>query len=238
MMISFAMPAATRDKPMRYFVCSTVVCLIVSIFLVQEARGQGQVSQASQPLAPHKSLQLTARVMGQDYCRTPSEESQLDMKLKMSLKNISNTTVIVHRFANAVNRVVLSRSLEKAESGKYVYDQFSTWMGFPFVEENDMQQPSRTFQFITLKPGESFDYEYPETVDLRVTESGGRTKRLSPGRYFMIVKIQTWMWEMEKLKQLEQRWAQYGSLFHWDVISEPLAISVEKTPSTLAACKY
>lgn len=235
----FAKPAATTNKTMRYFLWSAVFCLIVAVSVVDEAATsvRGQTSYA-QVRALHRSLELTGSVIGEEYCRnTAMQRFQLGLKLKLSLKNTSAATIIVSRFANPINRVVLSKSLKKAKSGDYVYDEISTLMSLPWPEQNDAQQLSPTVEFVTLKPGESFDYKYPQSIDITLSDANDLSVRVSPGRYLLKVKIQTSLWDTEKIKALEQRWAQYGSLWYWDITSQPLAISIEKPSSTTTTCK-
>lgn len=233
--------AATINKLMRYFLCFAVFLLLISLFLVQNtatsAAVPGQSSKAQGPAVP-RSMQLTATAITEEYCRnTATQEAQLFLALKLSVKNSSEKTLIVSRFANAINRVVLSKSLKKAKSEDYVYDERTTFMRVPLLRQIDIQQVSPTLEFVTLKPSESFDYEYPPSTDITLTESSGRTQRFSPGSYFMQVKIRTWQWDSEKIRPLEQLWAQYGSLWYKDITSEPFAISIEKPASTLTACK-
>lgn len=183
-------------------------------------------------------MQLTASVIGQEYCRnTETQETKLNLKFKLSVRNIGDAPLIVSRFANAINRVVLSKSLKQAQSGVYIYDESSTLMRLPWPGTNDAQDLASTDNlFVTLKPGESFDYEYPQSRDITLTESGGRAERFTPGQYFLKVKTQTWQWDPEKIKGLEQRWAQSGSLFYWDITSEPLAITIMRLKA-LDPCK-
>ena len=211
------------------------------VFLVQNTATSGVVegqSAHAQVSAASRSMQLTASVIGQGYCRnTATQEAKLDLKLKLSVKNTSDATLIVCRYCNSIFRVVLSKSLQKANSGDYAYDQHSTVGHLPFPESNDAQLLSpRDGVFVTLKPGESFDYEYPQSVDITLTGAGDRSLRVSPGRYLLQVQIETWDWDAERRKMLEQRLAQSGSLWSSNIASEPLAISIEK-PKVTPACK-
>ena len=224
-------------KVRRYFLCLAVSWLIIGGFLSHDTATSGVVrGQSSQ--AQVRALQLTATVIGQEYCRnTALQRSQMALNLKLSVKNVSNATLLVCRYCNSIHRVVLSQSLKKADSGEYAYDQKSTVRHLPFPESNDSEllAPAGGV-FVTLKPGESFDYPYPQSVDVTLTDAADQSLRVVPGQYYLQVKIETWDWDREKRKLLEQRWAQTGSLFYWDVASEPLAISIEKPKST-TACK-
>jgi len=163
----------------------------------------------------------------------------MDLKLKLSVKNTSDATLLVCRYCNSIHRVVLSKSFKKARSGDYAYDQHCTVGHLPFPEINDTQLLSPADGlFVTLRPGESFDYQYPQSVDITLTDADDRSLRLSSGLYVLQVKIETWDWEEERFKMLEQRWAQYGSLWYWNIASEPLVISIEKPKSTPKRCEY
>lgn len=236
-MQKFVRTAATSNKPLRYFFCSAVCWLLVGAFVTQDTATSGVVrGQSSQ--AQVRALQLTATVIGQEYCRdTAMRRSQMDLKLKLSVKNISNETVLVCRFCNSIQRVVLSKSLKKAKAGDYAYDQHSTVGHLPFPKIDDTQLLSpESGLFVILRPGESFDYEYPQPVNITLTDAGDRSLRVSPGQYLLQVKIETWDWDTERRKMLEQRLAQSGSLFYRNVASEPLAITIEK-PTSPAVCK-
>jgi hypothetical protein len=206
----FARTAAATGKLRRYSLCSAVFWLILSVFLVQNTATSGAGrSQSSQTQVPaiHRSLQLTATVISQEYCRnTEMQRSQMDLKLKLSLKNIGNATLIFCRYCNGINRVVLSKSLKKAKSGDYIYDQHSTFMRMPWLEKDGIQV-SPTLEFVTLEPGESFDYEYPQSADITLTDADNPSQDVPPARYLMYVKIQIWQWDSDLIKPLEQRWA-------------------------------
>lgn len=235
-------PRAVISKARKYFLCSAVFWLLAGVLLVQNTATsgavQGQFARA-QVGAASRSMQVTASVIGQGYCRnTVTQEAKLDLKLKLSVKNTSDATLIVCRYCNSIQRVVLSKSLKNANSGDYVYDQHSTVGHLPFPEIDDTQLLSpEAGLFVTLKPGESFAYEYPQSVDITLTDAGDRSSRVSPGRYLLQVKIETWDWDGERRKMLEQRLAQSGSLWSSNIASEPLAISIEKPESTIAPCK-
>lgn len=216
--------------------------LLAGVLLVKNTATSGAVQNQSAPAqvrAASRAVQLTSSVIGQEYCRnTATQEAKLNLKLKLSVRNIGDATLLVCRYCNSIHRVVLSNSLKKAEAGDYAYDQHSTVGHLPFPKITDTQLLSpEAGLFVTLKPGESFDYEYPQPIDITLTDAGNRSLRVSPGRYLLQVKIETWDWDMERRKMLEQRLAQSGSLFYRDVASEPLAISIEKPESTIAPCK-
>ena len=238
----FAKPAATTNKLMRYYLCLAVSCLLVGVFLVQNTASSGALrsqSRQTQVRAAPRSLQLTTTLVAQEYCRNRvTKESQLDLTLKLSVKNISNVTLLICRYCNSIFRVVLSKSLRKAESGNYAYDQRSTMSHFPFPEGSDADQLSPEHGlFVTLKPGETFDYEYPQRIDITLTDADDPSENVSPGQYLLQVKIETWDWDEERFKTLEQRWAKYGSLWYWNIASEPLDISIEKPKSITTICK-
>ena len=239
-MKTFARLAVTTNELTKYVLRSAVFWLILGILLVQNTATSGAGTNQSsdgQARAVRRSLQLTTSVVAQEYCRNAAQRSQMDLTLQMTLKNTGDKTLIVGRYANAINRVVLSNTRTNGKSGKYVYDEISTLMRLPWLEQNDIQQVSPTVEFVTLKPGESFDYQYPQNIDITLTDSSDPSQTVSPGKYLMKVKIQTWQWDTEKIKSLEQRWAQIGMLYYWDLTSEPLTISIEKPSPTVSACK-
>lgn len=237
----FARPAATSNRPLRYFLCVAVSWLLVGVFVAPDTATGGVVrgqSPQAEVRAAHRSLQLTATVIGQEYCSdTAMRRSQMELKLKLTVKNISGATLLVCRYCNSIRRVVLSKSLKKAESGDYAYNQYSTVGHLPFPEMNDSQLLSpEAGLFVTLKPGESFDYEYPQSVGITLTDAGDRSVDVSPGQYLLQVKIETWDWDLERAKMLHQRLAQSGSLFYRDIASKPLAVSILRLKA-LDPCK-
>lgn len=241
MTVRFARRAATTNKLRRYFLCSAVSCLLVGVFLVQDTatsrvvRGQ---SSRVQKRAVLRSPQLTATVISQEYCRNSvTQESQLYLKLKLSLKNTSDATLIIHRFTTGIHRLVLSKSLKKAKSGDYAYQQHATIGYFPLSSQVNTQQLSPVVEFFTLKPGESFDYEYPQSADITLTNADDPSHNLSTGRYLMQIQMKTWPWNEKILNELGQRWAQIGVLWSRDIASEPFAISIEKPSLTAPVCK-
>jgi hypothetical protein len=160
------------------------------------------------------------------------------LQLKLSLQNTGDVALIVPRYSNAIYRVVLSKNLDKAQSGDYTYDVHSTLMRLPGTEKNDFTtQLSPTNEFVILKPNETFDYEYPQGIEIALNDPDDARHRLSSGRYFLQVKIQTWPWDREKIDLLQKRWAQYGHLWYQDIASEPVALSIEKRLSNLTVCK-
>ena len=215
--------------------------LLAGVLLVQNTATSGAVQSQSahaQVPAASRSLQLTASVIGQEYCRNGAmQRSQVNLKLKLSVRNTGNETLLVCRFCNSIFRVVLSKTLKQAEAGDYAYDQQSTVGHLPFPKIDDTQLLSaEAGLFVILKPGESFAYEYPQPVDITLSDAADRSLRVSPGQYLLQVKIETWDWDVERRKTLEQRLAQSGSLWSANIVSEPLAISIDN-PKIIQACK-
>lgn len=187
------------------------------------------------------AVRLITSVASQQYCTkaidSQTGDPQLRLRLKLRVTNVSQEGLIIPRYGAATFGVVLSESLRDAEAQHYAYDSYSVLRKFRLAEPDfPMVAPPKEF-FAVLKPDEYYDYEYSQQIDISLTDPGNQEWGLRSGNYLLQIRIQTWSWDGEKAKELQQRWAKYGYLWHYDVKSEPLHIRVEKPKTLKATCQ-
>lgn len=186
-----------------------------------------------------ETVQLSALIASQQYCFQPVDNRRLDetlrLKLRLRVTNVSDETLVIHRYGHAVFNVRLSETLAKARAKNYAYETHATLMRS--LEQRQFDDAAPTNEFRVLRPNESFEYEYPEQIDITVQDGLQPEQNLNSGNYFLQVKTQTWAWETKKAAELQRRWARYGYFWFYDITSLPLPLRIEKPPSITSVCQ-
>lgn len=188
-----------------------------------------------------ETVQLTTRVLNQQYCTQivdpQNRYTKLRLKLKLTLRNLSNEPLIIHRYGGHIYRVLLSKSLAKAQAKRHLYDeQFSIIQPYLFTHR-DFPEATPTDEFLILKPNEFHEYEYESAIDISLTDLAEPAQKLRHGDYLLEIKIETWQWPIEKAEELQQRWAKYGYFWYYDVKSLPMPLRIEKQNLTTDICQ-
>lgn len=219
--------------------CGIAVCAAFHEVAAQTQAGAPDSRNEKRKVS--ETVQLTTKIVSQQYCAQVIEpqhqETQLMLWLKLTLKNVSNESLIVPRYANNIYNVFLSRSLAQAQAKRYVYDAHYSFMRLDSFTRREFTEAAPTDEFIILMPGEFHEYEYKSGIDISLTNLDEPPRNLRPGDYFLEVKIATWQWRVEQLEELQQRWASYGYLWGYDVKSLPMPIRVEKQSSPPPICQ-
>lgn len=204
--------------------------------------GQGQGASPvwhDQARESSPRVQLTMKIVSQQYCKQvvgQQHETQLRLKLKLVLRNVSSEPLIIHRYSASIFRVVLSKSLRKAEAKTYAYDANYSLMR-SLSGERDFSDSSPKNEFIVLKPNEFHQYEYDQQTEISLTDLGNPKWRLPSRDYFLQINIETWSWALAKAEELQQRWAKYGYFWYSDAKSEPLPLRIEQPTSMTTKCE-
>jgi hypothetical protein len=196
------------------------MCVLTSVLFVFSACSFLPVLQvvAKNRRTQRDSLQLTTRIMGQQYCR-----GQLRMALQLKYTNIGNQTLILFKESTAVSQALVSLNLEDAKAERYEQDlQFTNNV---ISEERLRVDKVPGPDFVTLDPGSSFVAD--SKVIIFTAEATIGSHGLTSGRYMLQLKVQTW-YETEKLaSQLRKSWKKTGVLWTADVTSMPMPFIVE-----------
>ena len=187
-----------------------------------------------------ETVKLSADIIDRRQCiqvlGDGARDELLRLQLRFRITNVSADPIIIHRYAHGVFNVRLGKTPAELRAEHFVYDARSTFMPLSRISTRDFNEVSLTDEFRVLKPKESFEYEYPENVDITVVESTTGSQTLPAGEYYLQTKVATWMWEVEKAQRLQQQWAKHGQFFYSNVTSEPIALRVDRAGTTTARC--
>ena len=190
--------------------------------------GASQLSTATSEgqIAPDQpsSLQVTARIIKQDYCVGDSELDGVRLRLKLIYTNKTKEPVIVEKGGPLVPRIMVSRSIAEASANRFEVNASQT----EFTTGGDKcyggARPNKCF--VVLAPGASYETEVgirAFVVKENVREIVGVMKA---GPRVLQVQVLPWISSKEMAKKLQTRWAKYGSLWLQPLITAPTPFEV------------
>lgn len=145
-------------------------------------------------------------------------------KVRLTFKNVGGVPVILDKRSFLVGSMV-SRDLEAAAAKQYQATIRYFDDGAYFNVD-----PSNMSTFVVLKPGEV--YEKVDGVgSFFIDDQAPAPKgRLSPGTYFLQIKVSTWSYFADS-EPFRERWKDKGILWLELMTSEPMPFTAEKNPS-------
>ena len=217
-----------------------ILVLLTACAGQQLAAAGTRAHQRSEKQKVSQTVKLTAEIIGRQQCiqvlGDGSRDELLRLKLRYRITNVSSEPVVIHGYSHAAFNVRLSRTAAEMLANNFVYDARSTFMRPSRVWMREFNEPAPSDEFRVLKPNESFEYQYPENVDITVSDSTDASENLPAGEYFLQTRVATWMWENEIAERLQQQWSKYGYFFYYHVASEPIALAIDKSGTATAHC--
>ena len=203
----------------------------------KDAIGQSQ----TEGLKLRRTVLLNARIVEQHYCTqiidSHTRYPKLRLKVEFAFRNAGIRPLIIHKYANEIYQVLLSKTTANARAGRYAYDEHSSLMPAERLFPRDFPETAPTDEFEIVKPKETYDYQYAQEIDISLRDLGDSKWRLRPGDYFLQFIIQMWPWETEKARQLERHWAKYGDFWYYDIKSEPMPLKIERPSHVTMPCQ-
>lgn len=194
---------------------------------------------------PAETIELTSKVIKQQYCLQYLDEQTQYAKLRLDLqlesKNVSNRTLIIPRYKGGVVRTVLAKNADALKKSHYVYESRATLRAalkpLDAGHSEFLKAEPPAWLFKILSPNASHSYTPDQLITIDLEDLGDDKRRLQDGDYVLQINIQTWSWDYETAKQLRLRWAKHGDLWYENLMSEPLAVSIRKPDNIATRCK-
>src|ERR1044072_6670957 len=140
--------------------------------------------------------------------------------LRLTFVNSGSETLIFYRYGPLIARQVVSKDLNSLLKGKYEHDVSPMLTGL--VPPEVYAHPSEEY-FAILKPGES--YATTKEAHLFINDGPKSDFKLKAGRRFLRLQVATWFADPARAHELSQRWN--GTLWYWDVVSEPMEFTIK-----------
>ncbi len=182
------------------------------------------------------TLELTASPLSNRYCEGDAEVFVSQITLQLNFRNSSGVPVILDKKSVLIVRHVAARTADGALRGDYEYE-----LDLEYMWPNDMwpQKPyigrRPSGRFVVLQPGQAYDSKTLVAVVVRRSGMGEIAGTVPPGDHFLQVKVATWLHGDELAERIAKRWSKYGFLHSEQVLSRPMAFSVEE-PNRLERC--
>lgn len=161
---------------------------------------------------------LRTEAISQAYC----SPDNLRVHLRFTFFNSGSETLILYRYGPVISRYLVSKDLDSMAKEKYEYDvsPMLTVKMPPKVEQKLDDE-----LFVVLKPGEVFALE--RDVSLRINGADSDSRLKPGGNYVMRLRVATWFTDLSLARELAQRWRETGTLWYFDVVSEPMQFTIK-----------
>lgn len=204
-----------------------VIALLVTAFVwLTPAPVNGQVKPAK-PL-----LELTAEILGQNYCVASSGLITLELNLKVRYRNAGSRKLILYRGHD----LFYQTRIRSATPGAEPYEVLFLNSRFFDQEFESIDQPVPGKVFVTLSPG-SF-YERKLSVGIALAPEGVERSNsaIAAGDHSLQLIVSTWYKQRSLAEKLSKQWEPKGLLWFDPLVSPPIYFVAERPPSP-ASCK-
>ena len=188
------------------------------------ARREGGAATSAATSEGPPRLELTTSVLERRYCRG----DDLRLKLRLHYVNNGGVPVIMHVY-HSVRLAYVSQSAADALGGKHRPSMHYSPLYVRLAPLPEEAEPGD--EFVTIKPGASYDGEAYVGLPLRAVERGSKDD-LPPGDYALRVVVRTWYGRAAKAEELRTRWSSFGFFWSDEVTSQPMALRIESRPPT------
>lgn len=211
------------------FIALLIACAIFgAVFAPSTIRAQER--EEKQQLVKISGEPINVRQCVQPVKDYQTRTSELLFRLRIT--NVSSRPVIVYRYVPAPFDARLGRTLADIQKRTFHFKERPTPAHAPPQRNFDEAAPTNEFRI--LQSNESFAYEAPTSAVF--LESPDPQPPGFEGEFFVQLKAQTWVWEVEKAERLRQRWASYGEFFYQDVTVEPFKFTINKSGAATPRC--
>jgi hypothetical protein len=184
------------------------------------------VRQANTAESEAPSLQLTAKILNQEYCVGDSELDGLRLKLRLIYTNKSKQQLILYKGSRLVCRIMISRDFAEAAANHFAVNSSLTQLMSGGEDCYKGAAPSKCF--VVLPPGASYETEgIAGTFAVRgdVREIAGAVKS---GDHVLQIQVITWDESDEIDKKLRVQWLRHGLLWYEPITSAPVPFTVPR----------
>ena len=200
--------------------------LVSALVWLSPCSANGQVKPAKPP------LELTAEIIGQNYCAASSNALTLELNLKLRYRNAGNQRLILYRGHD----LFYQTRVRSAALGAQPYEVLflnSRYFDREF-ESIDQAVPGKVF--VSLAPGSVFERNLLVGIAL-VPEGVVRgNSAIAPGDHTLQVIVSTWYKQRSLAEKLRKQWEPKGLLWFDPLVSPPVHFLAQRPPSPVP-CK-
>src|SRR5258707_2597234 len=190
------------------------------------ASANGQVKPAKPP------LELTAEIIGQNYCAASSDALTLELNLKLRYRNAGNQRLILYRGHD----LFYQTRVRSAALGAQPYEVLflnSRYFDREF-ESIDQAVPGKVF--VSLSPGAVFERNLLVGISLVPDGDARGNSAIAPGDHTLQVVVSTWYKQRSLAEKLRKQWEPKGLLWFDPLVSPPVHFLAQR-PSSPVPCK-
>ena len=187
----------------------------------------------AQPKPPKAPLELTAKIVSQNYCAVTSDSASLEIQLKLRYRNISNQKIILYKGHDLFYQTRI-RSAPGNAAGPYEVWVVNSRYFDEELEPIDQRSPSKVF--LGLPPGAVYDREIMIGVGVVNDKVERGDSSIRAGDHTLQLIVSTWYKSRSLAQKLRQEWQEKGLLWSEPLFSAPLRFAAQR-PRLLAPCK-
>ena len=181
---------------------------------------------------PVPSLELTAEIIGQNYCVAGSGLLTLDLNLKVRYRNAGKRKLILYRGHD----LFYQTRVRSASGGAEPYEVLFLNSRFFDQEFEAIDQAAPGKVFVSLSPGSVYERNLPVGIAL-VPEGVERgNSAITAGDHTLQLIVSTWYKPRGLAEKLSKQWEPKGLLWFDPVVSPPIHFLARRPPSP-APCK-
>lgn len=182
---------------------------------------------------PKPPLELTAKIVSENYCAATSDSASLEIGLKLRYRNISNQKIILYKGHDLFYQTRI-RSAPGNAAGPYEVWAVNSRYFDEEPEPIDQTSPSKVF--LGLTPGAVYEREIMIGVGVVNDKVERGDSSIRAGDHTLQLIVSTWYKSRSLAQKLRQEWQGKGLLWSEPLFSTPLSFAAQR-PRLLAPCK-
>lgn len=188
---------------------------------------------SAQPKPAKPPLELTSKIVSQNYCAVTSNFASLDIKLKLRYRNTGSQKIILYKGHDLFYQTRI-RSAPGNTAGPYEVWVVNSRYFDEEVEPIDQTSPSKVF--LGLPRGAAYDREIMIGVGVVNDKVERGDSSIRAGDHTLQLIVSTWYKSRSLAQKLRQEWQQKGLLWSEPLFSTPIHFAAQR-PRLLAPCK-
>jgi hypothetical protein len=204
--------------------------LLLTLLCLNVVNGQSRFAGTIPQIKIHQEqappLQLTVKIVGEEYCVGDSELDSLRLKVRLIYTNKARQKLILYKGSSLISRIMISRNFTDAAAKRFEVNSSLTHLSGAGSKCYNGTLPNNCF---VILPPSAF-YEAETVVGLFVVRGDAReiTGAVKSGNHVLQVEVITWRKSNKMAKGLRARWRRYGTVWYEPITSVAVPFTVEK----------
>lgn len=205
--------------------------LLLPIIYLTLAHGQSRLSLSiahvnNESVVQTPPLQLTMKILSEEYCVGDSELDGLRLKVRLIYTNKGKQQLILYKGSRLISRTMVSRNFADAAAKRFEVNSSLTQLTSGGGQCYTAAAPGRCF--VVLPPGASYEVEGIAGTFVVRGDAREITGAVQSGKHVLHVEVITWHESDEMAKKLRARWLRYGVLWYEPITSAPVPFTVKQ----------